>query len=72
MSTIDSLSKSVSDMDDDELFNFIREIRSRRRKKPEKPVRNSCKKKEVTLDSIIAAMSPEQLEQIMSKLGELE
>lgn len=74
MATIDTLNKSVSDMTEEELLERIRQVRARRRSKPEKPVRQKSTaaakpKSEPSFEQLFAAMSAEEQAKILAKLG---
>jgi len=69
MATIDDLKKSISEMEGDELFDRLRDLRqSRRTNKRPKKVSSTSKKKEVDLTSLLGKMTPEQRLQLAEKL----
>ena len=68
MATIDSLNKSISQMDQEELFTFIMELRSRRRVTPPKPKKNIKVETMPSAESLISAMSEEQRKELVKLL----
>jgi len=67
MAIIDDLRKSVSEMNDDELRNRLRDIRKQRH--INKQVRKTAKKKPVSIESLLSEISPEQAAEILKQLG---
>lgn len=69
MATINDLKKSISEMESDELFGRLRELRQNRRtsKRPKKASTTS-KKKEINLDAMLGKMTPEQKLQLIAQL----
>jgi len=67
MATISDLAISVSEMSDDDLFNFIREVRKRRRTPVEK--KNKAKKaSKVSMDSLVSKLSSTEREDLIKML----
>jgi Spy/CpxP family protein refolding chaperone len=73
MATIHSLKKSYSELDIDEKMALIREIRALRREpKPVKrrsSVRTARKKKKLSMDEMLNALTPEQRATLLKQLG---
>ena len=70
---LSDLKETISNLNDEELMNLIRGIRSSRRTtkpKPDAKPRAVSTKKEnpVSFDALIGSMSPEQMEQLINAL----
>ena len=71
MATLNDLKKSISEMSEDEIFESLKELRRLRRA----PVKIKAKaktkkaKKPIDMDELLSKMSPEQLTNLMNKMG---
>ena len=74
MATIADLHTSISDMSDEDLFVYIRHLRSLRREIPVKTVRKTTKKeskKQITIEDHIDNMKGIKREELLKKLMEI-
>ena len=77
MNQDDLSNKSISQMTDEELHAYMKELRSNRRKQPEKPAKkqtkkssgDSGKKKKDDMQEMLKNLSPEEKEKLLKDLG---
>jgi len=75
MTLIDELSRSVSEMSDDELLNRIKELRTARRtqtttRRAKANKRTSSATKNLSPEALLNSMSADELEALMKQLEE--
>ena len=70
MSTIDDLNRSISDMEDPELFSFIREMRNTRRifKQRKQKKKSKAKPKKKAVNDVLSKMTKEEAIALLKKL----
>lgn len=69
MATIDSLNKSISQMDKEEYFDFIMKLRGRRLIIPPKPKKQIKVSTLPAAETLVSALSEEQKEELLKLLG---
>lgn len=68
---IDDLNQSISEMNDEELYNLLNNIRSSRRKQPEKKVKKQTKTKSKKSPStkLLETLSKEEKQKLLEELA---
>lgn len=71
MTLIDELKASISEMDDNELFDRLREIRSARRQRKAAPAsKGKAKNSMQKISALLEGMSPDEIQALMKELEE--